>query len=137
MKSDVLRMSGTMLPERDRRTPQDFCHIDTAPLYGAVHTLSPITVEVARQSNEELWDHLVRYHHYLGYQKLLGQRLKYLAFIGDRPVAALSFSAPALKLRVRDAYIGWSSVQRKTYLNRVANNSRFLILPWVAVKNLA
>ena len=79
----------------------------------------------------------MRYHHYLGYQKLLGQRLKYLAFIGNRPVAALSFSAPALKLRVRDAYIGWSSVQRKTYLDRIANNSRFLILPWVAVKNLA
>ncbi len=126
-----------MLPGRDRRAPQDICHIDASPLYGAVHTLPPLAVEVARQSHEELWDRLVRHHHYLGYQKLLGQRLKYLAFIGDRPVAALSFSAPALKLRVRDAYIGWSSVQRKTYLNRIVNNSRFLILPWVAVKNLA
>ena len=96
-----------MLPERDRRTPQDVCHIDTEPLYGPVHTLSPITVEVARQSNEELWDDLVRSHHYLGYQKLLGRRLKYLAFMGKRPVAALSFSAPA-PAGVRDRYIGWS-----------------------------
>ena len=116
----------------------DVCHIDTSPLCGALHALPPISVEVASQSDEEkLWDHLVRHHHYLGYQKLLGQRLKYLAFIGDQPVAALSFSAPALKLRVRDAYIGWSPLQRKTHLNRIANNSRFLVLPWVAVKNLA
>lgn len=133
----IVGEARTLLPERDHPTSDDGWRIDTSPLCGAIHTLPPITVAVARQSNEELWDHLVRYHHYLGYQKLLGQRLKYLAFIGDRPVAALSFSAPALKLRVRDAYIGWSSVQRKTYLTRIVNNSRFLILPWVAVKNLA
>ncbi len=52
-------------------------------------------------------------------------------------MAALSWSAPALKLRVRDRYIGWSDKQRKTYFNRIANNSRFLILPWVKVPNLA
>jgi hypothetical protein len=52
-------------------------------------------------------------------------------------VAALSWSAPALKLRVRDGYIGWSDKQREAYLNRIANNSRFLILPWVKAPNLA
>ena len=136
--SDAIRMPETMPSEGDRRTAQDVGRIDTSPLCGAVHTLPPIAIEVASQSNEEkLWDHLVRSHQYLGYRKLLGQRLKYLAFIGDRPVAALSFSAPALKLRVRDAYIGWSPLQRKTYLTRVASNSRFLVLPWVFVKNLA
>jgi SRSO17 transposase len=86
---------------------------------------------------EPLWDSLVCAHHYLGYQKLLGHRIKYLAFLHDRPVAALSFSAPALKLRVRDAYIGWSASQRKTHLHRIVNNSRFLVPPWVDVPNLA
>ena len=105
---------------------------------GAVHALPAVTLLVASQSRLEIvWDQLVRQHHYLGYQRLLGHRLKYLAFMQDRPVAALSFSAPALKLRVRDNYIGWSSEQRKTYLYRIANNSRFLMLPWVEVKNLA
>ncbi len=112
--------------------------IDSLPLNGAVHSLPPITVQVASQSDQEsLWDHLVRQHHYLGYQKLLGHRMKYLAYIQDRPVAALSFSAPALKLRVRDKFIGWSLTQRKTHLSAIVNNSRFLILPWVEVKNLA
>jgi SRSO17 transposase len=80
---------------------------------------------------------LVRGYHYLGYQRLLGHRLKYLAFLQGRPVAALSFSAPALALRVRDQYIGWSPAQRRAHRDRLVNNSRFLIPPWVAVKNLA
>jgi len=54
--------------------------LDASPLRGAVHTWPPITVEVASHSPAEpLWDQLVRGHHYLGYQKLLGHRLKYLA----------------------------------------------------------
>ncbi len=125
-----------MLPERDRRTPQNVCRIDASPLRGPVHTLPPIAVEVARQSNEELWDHLVRYDHYLGYQKLLPQP-KYLAFIGDRPVAALSFSAPALKLRVRMPISAGLLCRGKPISTGSPTNSRFLILPWVAVKNLA
>lgn len=113
-------------------------NIDSSLLRGAVHSFPPITIQLASDSDQEpLWDHLVRRHHYLGYQKLLGHRIKYLAYIQDRPVAALSFSAPALKLRVRDKFIGWSLSQKKTHLNTIVNNSRFLILPWVEVKNLA
>lgn len=55
----------------------------------------------------------------------------------NQPVAALSWSAPALKLAARDQFIGWSDVQRKRHLNRLVSNSRFLILPWVKVPNLA
>jgi len=120
-----------------RRAP-DVDQLDASPLRGAVHTWPPITVEVASHSPAEpLWDQLVRGHHYLGYQKLLGHRLKYLACLQGRPVAALSFSAPARVLRVRDRWIGWSAAQRQTHLPRVVNNSRFLILPWVAIPNLA
>ena len=110
----------------------------TEPLRGPLQSFAPVKLEGVSQSpSEPLWDSLVRQYHYLGYQNLLGHRLKYLAFIQDRPVAALSFSAPALKLRVRDRYIGWSAEQRKFYLNHLANNSRFLILPWVQIPHLA
>ena len=110
----------------------------TEPLRGPLRSFAPVKLEMVSQSPiEPLWDSLVRQYHYLGYQNLLGHRLKYLAFIQDRPVAALSFSAPALKLRVRDHYIGWSAEQRKLYLKHLANNSRFLILPWVQIPPLA
>jgi hypothetical protein len=37
----------------------------------------------------------------------------------------------------RDAWIGWDDATRARRLPRVINQSRFLILPWVRVKNLA
>jgi SRSO17 transposase len=92
---------------------------------------------VSQTPQEPLWDRLVRQHHYLGCRKLLGRRLKYLAFSGGRPVAALSWSAAALKTGARDEYIGWSAPQRKAQLHRIVNNSRFLILPWVRIPHLA
>jgi hypothetical protein len=40
-------------------------------------------------------------------------------------------------MAVRDRWIGWDEATRRDHLQRVVNNSRFLILPWVRVKNLA
>lgn len=103
-------------------------------------TIDFFTINIRMVSHSPLepaWDHLVSKYHYLGYKKLLGHRLKYIAFIENQPVAALSFSAPALKLKSRDVYIGWSDAQRKVFLTSLACNSRFLIVPWVKIKNLA
>ena len=131
-------MPDRLRPGGQLRIAPDAAPLDTSPIQGAVHTVPPITVEVASHSPlEALWDRLVREYHYLGYQRLLGRRLKYLVCLQDRPVAALAFSAPARTLRVRDRFIGWSAAQRQAHLDRLVNNSRFLILPWVAVKNLA
>jgi SRSO17 transposase len=107
-------------------------------LIGSVKSVPSVTMVLVSESDlEAVWDYCVKQFHYLGYQKLLGHRLKYLALIEDHPVAALSWSAPALKISDRDRFIGWSEDQRKTHLDRIANNSRFLILPWVNVRNLA
>jgi SRSO17 transposase len=107
-------------------------------LYGSLKSLRPITLQLVSGSElEPVWDYLVKQYHYLGYQKLFGHRLKYLALSGERPVAALSWSAAAFKVGVRDRFIGWSEEQKKTSLDRIANNSRFLIFPWVLVAHLA
>ena len=120
---------------RVQSVAEDGNQIDRAPLRGTLSLLPPVTVKVVSQTAcEPLWDDLVRSHHYLGYQKLLGRRLKYLVFMGERPVAALSFSAPALRLGVRDRYIGWSVEQRRRFLHQVTGNSRFVIFPWIDPK---
>jgi SRSO17 transposase len=107
------------------------------PIEGRVDEVAPASVRVVKSDKEgALWDVLVKGYHYLGH-RLMGARVKYLVYLGDRPVGALSWSSPALKLRVRDYWIGWSEEQRKQYLDRVANNSRFVIVPWVRVPNLA
>lgn len=112
--------------------------VNTDAIAGKLNEFGSATVTPINGSGwEPLWDQWVKRHHYLGYRRLLGHRLKYFAFLEDRPVAALSWSAPALKLAVRDCFIGWSTKQRKQHLHQLAANSRFLILPWVQVSNLA
>ena len=112
--------------------------VDTEPMVGPLAAFLPVSLKlVSHTFQEPLWDQLVRRHHYLGCRKLLGRRLKYLAVSKERPVAALSWSAAALKTRARDEYIGWSESQRKAQLHRIVNNSRFLILPWVRIPHLA
>ncbi len=84
--------------------------------------------EVARYLSE---------HHYLGYPDGLGQ-LHYL--VQDRhgqDVACLLFGPAAWKVAARDEFIGWSSSQRQSRLSHLANNSRFLILPWIHTPHLA
>ena len=117
---------------------QTSAFIDRALMSGDLNDFDPIAVELVSGSDlEPLWDQLVRDYHYLGYQRLLGHGLKYLAFINERSVAALSWSAPALKLAARDCFIGWSAEQRKRHLNQVVGNSRFLVMPWVRIPNMA
>lgn len=76
-------------------------------------------------------------HHYLGYPDGLGQ-IHYL--VRDRQgqeVGCLLFGPASWKVAARDEFIGWSSTQRQARLAHLANNSRFLILPWVRTPHLA
>ena len=136
--SDTPMVSMQQFQRSDIILPPVPATANTDAITGKLNDLGPVTVEPISGSNwEPLWDRWVRQHHYLGYRRLLGHRLKYFAFLKDRPVAALSWSAPALKLAARDRFIGWSPGQRKRHLHQLAANSRFLILPWVRIPNLA
>jgi len=76
-------------------------------------------------------------HHYLGYPDALGQ-IHYL--VKDRhgqDLACLLFGPAAWKVAARDGWIGWSTAQRQNRLAHLANNSRFLILPWIQTPHLA
>jgi hypothetical protein len=110
-----------------------------SPIEGRLSTLEPISIVLA-QSREEvaLSDWLLWRYHYLPYSGAVGENIKYLAFDGRaRPLGCLLYGAAAWKLSIRDQFIGWSKKQREANLCYLANNLRFLILPWVRVKNLA
>ena len=94
--------------------------------------------EVSRTAREQEWDGWVRGYHYLGYRKLVGKHLKYLIYShrGDL-LAATGWSSSVWKLKSRDLAIGWSIAERKRLLGSVANNSRFVIFPWVKIAHLA
>jgi len=76
-------------------------------------------------------------YHYLGFGGAVGENLQYVVRAGPgQPLACLVFGAAAWKCQDRDQFIGWSASQRQQHLAKVANNSRFLILPWVRVPGL-
>jgi hypothetical protein len=77
-------------------------------------------------------------YHYLGLQNTVGENLKYLVTDGaGREVACLLFGSAAWSCKPRDAFIGWDRETRRRNLQRLSNNTRFLILPWVRVPHLA
>jgi hypothetical protein len=73
----------------------------------------------------------------LGDKQVFGSRLQYLIKSGEHELGCLQFSASAWSLEERDRWIGWKKEDRITRLQLVVNNSRFLIFPWVKIKNLA
>ncbi len=83
------------------------------------------------------WDELMAAHHYLGFDRLTGETLKYVAVLGDEWVALIGWGSAALKCNARDTWIGWAPEQQWERLKFIANNQRFLILPDYHLPNLA
>ena len=109
-----------------------------SPLLGNITDYGSVTMTLVRNTSlEPLYNSLIHQHHYLGYRQIVGQHLKYMAFIGDRPVACLGWGSAAWAVKSREAFIGWDKSTKENNLAFVVNNTRFLILPWVSIKCLA
>lgn len=112
--------------------------IDTTPLGMPLKALGPMEIQqVRRTADEPLFNSLMDSHHYLGYEQPVGEHLKYLVWAQGRPVACLAWSSAPRHLGSRDRFIGWSADARRRNIRLIAYNTRFLILPWVAVPHLA
>ena len=112
--------------------------IDTTPIEGRLADLQPLGFEQVRRSgDEQLFNSLLEEHPYLGYEQPVGEHLKYLVWAQGRPVACPAWSSAARRLGARDRFIGWSAEARRRNIRFIAYNTRFLILPWVAVSQLA
>lgn len=109
------------------------------PVHVALEDLQPLSVEeVSREpAGRRLLDSALREFHYLGHGGTVGENLQYcLKDRLDRPLAFVLFGAPAWKCQDRDTFIGWNIEQRERNLGLIANNTRFLILPWTQVPGL-
>jgi len=113
---------------------------DSTPIEGKLGDLGPLTVrEVSSDTTARvrLAAALAEFH-YLGFRGTVGENLQYMVTDGrGRLLACLLFGAAAWKCRARDEFVGWTPEQRERHLHRVANNTRFLILPFVRVPHLA
>jgi len=131
------------LQENKRRKRRSVCPLPQwqppPPRQAPLGELLPLKVRVIEAASPEAkrWAFYLDRFHYLGL-RVVGENLGYL--IGDaqgQDVACLLFGAAAWKCAARDRFLGWDGRQRLGGLNRIANNTRFLILPWVRVKCLA
>jgi hypothetical protein len=120
------------------RHPPRYIEVDQSAIRGSVGELLPLRVELVRRTPQEpLYNSLMAQHHYLGYCHPIGEQLKYLIHWGQRPIACMGWSSAVRHLRCRDEFIGWSAETRRGNLALIGYQTRFLILPWVEVKNLA
>lgn len=93
---------------------------------------------LAKSNKEEkIWNYLVDKYHYLGHKVTVGRTLKYLIVSGNVILGAIAYSSPAWRLGTRNQILQNLGFTPDDIMNKVINNSRFLILPTVKAKNLA
>lgn len=107
----------------------------------SLHELGQVELVIVESPKDETprnWNQLMARHHYLGKGPLCGAQLRYLIKSSQKGwMGGLAFSAAAWQVASREQWIGWSKEARRKNLQKVVNNSRFLILPWVRVPHLA
>ena len=137
----LIELPASRIRQRRRRAlaPATAASDEQPSLMMPVHELPMLRLEIvqAASPHAKLWNEYMARYHELGFTPLSGSQMRYAVFAGDRWVALLSFGASAWRLASRDAFIGWSDTQRSANLQRVVNNARFLILPWIVSKGLA
>jgi hypothetical protein len=125
---------------RHQQIPVLEAPIAQVPVVGALKELLPLELaEVSPKSESRaLFENLLHHHHYLSYRSTVGENIRYLARDRQgRPLACLLFGAAAWKCADRDDHIGWDAARRAGGVQLIANNTRFLIPPWVQVPGLA
>jgi len=133
------------LPEKKvflHRAPGKPCRTERtelqSPIEGSLGDIGLVRLEIVGGREETgLWNEYVDRYHYLGYKHPFGCYARYFVESKRGRLGCLLFSGAAKALRERDRWIGWSESSRLRNLGRIVNNTRFVIFPWVRVKNLA
>jgi hypothetical protein len=124
-------------PLADRRKPGKL-KIDQTLIEGSLSQVNPLQFrQVRRTPAEKIFNSLIEQFHYLGYCHPVGEQLKFIIYLKQRPIACLAWSSAPRHIGCRDRFIRWSATDRRQHIHLMAYNSRFLILPWVRVRFLA
>jgi hypothetical protein len=124
------RTSRRVTPTADTDAPAD--------IIGKLADVGAEIKPVLDKHEASLWNQYVERYHPLGYRLPFGAHQRYFILSRDeRLLGCILFSASAWALEARDQWIGWTETDRSKRLYLVVNNTRFLIFPWVNVKNLA
>ena len=119
--------------------PKEFIAPKLKLIEKSLKIITPLSIQIPIQNSYE--DNCVGYylsrHHYLGFNRTVGENIKYL--VRDKSgqdIACLLFGSAAWQTAPRDSFIGWDKKTRAENINFITNNTRFLILPKVHVPHL-
>jgi hypothetical protein len=146
-RREVIKLPPSRAPERGRdgggggeRKREFVLQEPSGPLPTELRKLGRIElVVVGKHCPQEYrqWKEALERFHPQGHVALPQAHVRYLIRCRYGVLGALCFSAAARQLAARDAHIGWSSQARAVNRELIVANSRFLLLPWVKVKDLA
>jgi len=115
----------------ERTAPRD-------PVTGDVSDYAGIEVQpIFSKEEKSLWKEYVERYHPEKYAPPRGANMRYMVRHGGQELGCMMFSPSAWALEDRDKWIGWTERDRSQRLVYVLNNSRFLLFPWVRIRNLA
>jgi len=119
----------------EKETAKDLAWIDTSE----VCECGPIKLGIISPGEGlRQWRAYMSNYHSLGDPNVFGNQLRYtIKADNGRDLGCMLFSASSWSLMPRDEWIGWNSTDRDARRHLVVNHSRYLILPWVHVHNLA
>jgi hypothetical protein len=108
-----------------------------APTPDEQHVLEHVQVLLlSAPQDKERCDELIDEHHYLHDSTLVGEQLRYAVAYRGKWLGVATWSAAALHLKARDAFIGWTPEQCRQRRSLIANNARLLVLPDCHYPNL-
>ena len=141
-RMDIVKLPPPRRVILNRKKDKDYTQLGLelppTSLEGKLSGFKEITLTLAASKKDQAkWNSLVGKYHYQGYTRIVGHSIKYIAYCGDIPVAALGWGSAAWSLGPRDKYIGWDKATKDRNLHFIANNIRFLILPGIKIKYLA
>ena len=123
--------NNSAIPTAEQATDE---RIELEGIYGCV----ALNLEIVQPGKRlAQWRKYVSSYHKLGDPRVFGSQIRYMITTEGHDLGCLLFSASSWALAPREKWIGWTAEERQAHLYLIANNSRFLILPWVHVKNLA
>lgn len=141
-RAGKIELPAPRRPANNELRNRSVCWVDhpSDPIECKLQDLFPLGIRLVepQAGDGDLFNCLLRRYHYLGHRITVGETLRYL--VNDakgRPVSCLLFGSAAWAIQPRDQYIGWDRMQRGRRLQWITNNTRFLVLPWVRVSNLA
>jgi hypothetical protein len=137
----VLPDAGPRPPRKAKDNEREIQEIELPQIEDNLSGLGSIEIVKIESRHSKLsrkWNELMDDYHYLGSGPLCGAQIRYLIHSARYGwIGGFAFSAAAWRLSSRDRWIGWNEEARKKHLDKVVNNSRFLIIPQVKVPNLA